>query len=516
MRHVGILVLSAALLVIAPSLPAAAACTSGRCPDQLQIDDLRARVAARCDCEGVASRRDWMRCAKQVVNEAIAAGAPRACAQAARRCEGKTTCGQPGAVVCCMPKSTGAVGRIVRSADRCRGTVCTANPSADDACRPDASCGPPPRRDPGTGEWDVVPADRVVEECRLDPVALQAADAAINRPYAIVRYGRLCHEHYPPGTSPESLDEAFSTTKTLSALVTGIAAYQTRHLRRTGRKTGPLSDVDRVDHWLDAFTFNPDAQIAHVLAMVAHNADLSFGARRFQYDIDGDVQINRLSDVLNTAIGQDPARLGADLEEFTQRFVYEPLGMTHSTWSSGLPDKVFAFSWRTTVREMARVALLMLNDGIWNGERLVDAEWVYRMTHPAFEDSNRAYGYLTWLAADNDINIGHCAPAAIHASYPHGLSPSPDCGFAPPFTCEQQYDVGVWYALGFGGQVIAGHRGLDLLIVAKNLGGQAGPAAGQLWNAIRPAVVAADPTFTGDDVSFCAAYNAGAYAPDLR
>jgi hypothetical protein len=358
-----------------------------------------------------------------------------------------------------------------------------------------------------------VAADRVAEECRLDPALLQEADAAIGRPYAVVRYGKLCHEYYPPGTFPEQVDEAFSTTKTLGALVTGIAAYQTRDLPRTGRKTGPISDLDRVDHWLDDFSFNRDAQIAHVLAMVAHNPDLGYGAKSFQYDLVGAVQINRLSDIIDTAIAQDPARLGGDLEQFTQRFLYAPLGMTHSTWTDGRPSKTFGWTWKTTVREMARVGLLMLNGGIWNGERLVAQDWIYRMTHAAFEDSNTAYGYLTWLSTDTDAFLGRCAPPAIHASYPHGLSPSPDCNFSPPRTCEQRYDVGVWYALGLRGQVIIGHRALDLVIVAKNLGDARSTVP---WDAVRRALVARDPTFQGDEAVFCAAYDASEYAPDLR
>ncbi len=515
MWRLSLLVLSTAILVLASADPADAACTSRKCPDQLLIDDLRARVAAECDCAGAAKRRDWVRCVKRVTEEAVASEAvPGGCAKAVRKCEKKTTCGQTGAVVCCTTSRKGAVqARVMKRAGRCGGTVCTANPSAADACRPDATCGPPPRRDPGTGPWELVAADRVAEECRLDPALLQEADAVIDRPYAVVRYGKLCHEYYPPGTFPEQVDEAFSTTKTLGALVTGIAAYQTRDLSRTGRKTGPISDFDRVDHWLDDFSFNRDAQIAHVLAMVAHNADLGYGAKGFQYDLVGAVQINRLSDVITTAIAQDSARLGRDVEEFTQRFLYAPLGMTHSTWTDGLPRKVFGFTWETTVREMARVGLLMLNGGIWNGERLVAQDWIYRMTHAAFEDTNPSYGYLTWLATDSDAGLSHCAPPAIHASYPHGISPAPDCRFAPPRTCAQRYDVGVWYALGLRGQVIAGHRGLDLVIAAKNLGDSRSTVP---WDAVRRALVAREPMFQGDEAAFCAAYDASEYAPDLR
>jgi hypothetical protein len=341
----------------------------------------------------------------------------------------------------------------------------------------------------------------------------------------VVRHGKLCHEFYPDGE--DFVSEIFSTTKTLGALVTGIAVYETRNLARSGRKTGPLSELDRVDHWLDEFSFNPDAHIAHVLAMVAHNPDLSLGAKEHAYDTIGTVQINRLSDVLNTAIAQDPERLGANLDEFTRRFLFEPLGMVQSTWSGGAPDKVFAYTWNATLREMARVGLLLLNDGVWDGRRVLDADWVYEMTHPAFEDANTGYGYLTWLNASSNHTLGgiialeekfqapldSCSPVAVFREHPHGLSDSPDCNYEEPYSCEQEFDAGVWFASGFGGQVIVGHRGLDLVLVAKNLGLLAGSFS--IWDPVRPALVALDPMFQGDEEAFCAAYGANRYAPDL-
>lgn len=372
--------------------------------------------------------------------------------------------------------------------------------------------------DPGTAEWELVPRADVATRCGLDPALLDAADAEINDAYAIVRYGLLCHEYYPHG--PDKREEVFSTTKTLGALATGVVAYQTRDLPSTGRKTGPLRAEDRVDHWLDEFSFNPDALVANVLAMNAHNPDLTFDHREHQYDTFGTVQINRLSDITNTAIAQDPARLGQNLDEFIVRFLFEPLGLRDSDWNSGLPNKVFAFSWHSIIRDMARVGLLILHNGIWSNQRLLDEEWVYRMTHPSFEDGNTAYGYLTWLNSESNHSVGFgpsnrqgaidpCAPRALLREYPNPLSGSPDCYYDPPYTCDQQFDVGQWYAAGLGGQYIVGHRGLDLLIVSKN---SVGPT--QLWQAVRPALVALDPVYQGDEEAFCAAYAANAYAPD--
>lgn len=326
-----------------------------------------------------------------------------------------------------------------------------------------------------------------------------------------MRYGKLCHEFHPAGADRPS--EVFSVTKTLGAVVTGMVAHQTADLPRTGRKTGPLAVEDRVDHWIDEFSFHPDARIGHVLAMVAHNDDLGFGRKRFQYDIDGTVQINRLSDVLNAALAQDPGRFGPDLDAFTQRFLFDPLGMDRSRWSRGASDKNFAVSWEATVREMARLGLLLLRGGAWGGERLLSEEWVYAMTHPAFEDASHGYGHLTWLATrTRNPLFGDCVPAPIWRDHPHGLSESPDCGYLR-HSCEQAYDAGVWAALGLFGQIIMGHPGLDLVLVAKDVGPI---AAGGVWEIARPALIARDPRYAGDEAAFCRDYAASDYAPDLR
>jgi hypothetical protein len=240
------------------------------------------------------------------------------------------------------------------------------------------------------------------------------------------------------------------------------------------------------------------------------------------YDTVGSVQINSLSDMVNTAIEQDSARLGANIEEFTQRFLYDAIGMTDSTWSNGASSKTYAYTWSTTLHDMARMGLLILHQGMWDGKRVLDASWTYKMTHPAFEDANTAYGFLTWLnAARGGTGPGGagtgtggdtCAPYALWPSYPHGLSEAPNCLYAD-VSCEQEHDIGVWSAQGAGGQFVVGHPGLDMVIVAKNHSGGGGPTG--LWAAIRPALVALDPMFMGNEEMFCEAYGSGSYAPDL-
>lgn len=391
-----------------------------------------------------------------------------------------------------------------------------------------AGCGessgePETPRDPGTAEWELVPRERVAAECNLDPDLLEAANEMLDFPWAIVRYGKLCHENYPNGD--DRPEELLSAGKSMGAVMLGALEYRTRELEATGRKTGPFSDETRVDHWLDSFDFNADARIGHVLGMVAHNEDLSFGARDFDYDSTGVVQINRLYDVAVEVIAQDPEGLGQDLNEFTQRFVFDPLGMNDSSYDEAFENHAIAYGWHSTVRDMARLGLFVLNGGEWNGERLVDASWMQKMTRPAFEDATTGYAYLTWVSTRSNYANDRapdrlqgpnapCSPAAIWPEYPHGLSDATDCGYELPYTCEQEHDVGVWSIAGFGGQHIVGHPGLDAVFIAKHAGVGSGSFA-TVWNATRPALVALDPTFAGDEDAFCEAYANNRYAPDL-
>jgi hypothetical protein len=368
--------------------------------------------------------------------------------------------------------------------------------------------------DPGKMPWQLVPDDKVAEECKLDPALLAAQDSQFGSGWAVVRFGKLCHEAGPRDTPTE----AYSATKTLGALVTGIASYETRMFMKSGPRTGQLLDTDMASDWLTSQSYNREARVAHVLGMVGHNSDLSLGNKSYMYDTVGSVQINSLSTMVDTAISQDAARLGSGIEDFTKKFLFDALGMTDSSWTGA----VYAYTWSTTLHDMARVGVLMVHKGMWSGQRVLDESWVYKMTHPSFEDANTGYGYLTWLnartgstgpgGAFSGTAADTCAPAALWPRYPHPISESPDCNYGG-MPCDQEQDVGAWSAQGAGGQFILGHPGLDLVIVAKDFADGGGP--GGMWNAVRPALVAHDPTYKGDEAAFCKAYAENRYAPDL-
>ncbi len=376
--------------------------------------------------------------------------------------------------------------------------------------------------DPGTQPWGRIERDQVSTACGLDPALLDAVESQLaSTPYTIVRYGRMCWSGgYPGGVSTPY--EVFSITKTLGAILFGIVASRSN-----------LDDTDAVTEWIpqqELGDINPNATLAHVLAMTSTKSDLRHGMKgEWSYDASGDREINVLVGVLNRAIEREPDAFPgvANAKELAVKELFAPLGMSQSSW----PGEIFGTSMVSTVEDMSRLGLLLLRKGRWGDRQLLDESFVYRMTHPAFEDTNTGYGYLTqmnaaqgWTYSTGTADL-ECAPYSSWSSHPHApLFESADGNGGSPF--EGFHDIGLVWAAGAGGQKVSVHRGLDLVITVRDdildLGG-VDVVAGEglfeghkrVWRLIRPALLAHDPIYAGNEERFCMAYQRSAYASDL-
>lgn len=375
--------------------------------------------------------------------------------------------------------------------------------------------------DPGAQPWERVPRDQVAAVCGLDPELLEAAEPQLaGTPYTIVRFGRLCWSGgYPTGTTTPY--QVWSETKTFGAILFGMVASRSS-----------LDDTDAVTEWIppeELGAINPAATLAHVLAMTSTSPDLAPGRKNaWSYDTTGDREINKLVGVMNRAIAAEPEAFPGvtTVKEFAEKELFAPLGMTQTTW----PGANIGSTLQSSVEDMSRLGLLMLRQGRWDGRQLLDESFVYRTTHPAFEDINTGYGYLTQMNAEQNWTYStgtadlDCAPYTTWPEYPHApFYESADDNGGSPF--ENGYDIGVFWAAGTGGQKLSVHRGLDMVIGVRDdaVDPGADAAAGEgafeghkrVWRLIRPALVALDPIYAGDEAGFCEAYRRSAYAPAL-
>lgn len=89
------------------------------------------------------------------------------------------------------------------------------------------------------------------------------------------------------------------------------------------------------------------------------------------------------------------AAVGADLQAFAQAELFGPIGIEPGSWSWWRDDAghTHGYAWlRLRPPDMARLAHLVLSDGVWEGRRLVGAGYLDEMTSGTA--ANPGYGFL--------------------------------------------------------------------------------------------------------------------------
>ncbi|WP_033069226.1 serine hydrolase domain-containing protein [Thalassospira australica] len=103
------------------------------------------------------------------------------------------------------------------------------------------------------------------------------------------------------------------------------------------------------------------------------------------------------SNILSAAIRNLSGSRAAYMSRPTE-LVFRPLGIANAVIETD-PEGYFVASsfMHATARDWAKLGQLFLQDGVWNGERLLPEGWVGYSTSPAAEDENGVYGAHWWL-----------------------------------------------------------------------------------------------------------------------
>ncbi len=98
--------------------------------------------------------------------------------------------------------------------------------------------------------------------------------------------------------------------------------------------------------------------------------------------------------------------------EFPRRRLLDPIGMRNTLLSTDrFGDFILSSQVYTNARDLARFGLLYLQNGLWNGERLISEEWIDFVRTPAPATHNRGnfYGGQFWLVPDERTDVPHDA-----------------------------------------------------------------------------------------------------------
>ena len=109
------------------------------------------------------------------------------------------------------------------------------------------------------------------------------------------------------------------------------------------------------------------------------------------------------------------ARVGKSLADLTRAFVFDPIGAGASGWTQRALQKdakgVPMSALEMTARDMARVGLLVMADGRWNGKDVVPSAYLASALAPS-QSLNASYGLLWWLNGQSSALMPPSTPVA--------------------------------------------------------------------------------------------------------
>lgn len=106
---------------------------------------------------------------------------------------------------------------------------------------------------------------------------------------------------------------------------------------------------------------------------------------------------------MKRAIGNDQNYL-----EFPRAALLDKIGMRNTLPGvDRFGDFIMSSQIYTNARDLARFGLLYLNDGVWNGERLISEKWIdfVRTPAPATKERGNFYGGQWWLVPDDRSDV---------------------------------------------------------------------------------------------------------------
>lgn len=243
----------------------------------------------------------------------------------------------------------------------------------------------------GSGGWEV----SAPEQQKMNSKILDEMDTYANKNFSqihsilIIRHGNLVFEKYYNGYDQHKIQHINSVTKTFTGALIGIAIDK-----------GYIKDINSklVDFYPEYVTAKSDPRIKditieHLLTMTSGFAWQDWGdglkaeeskdplkyimerpfdsqpGEKFNYNSGG---FYLLSAIITKSTGMKASA-------FADKYLFSPLGIVSWEWWE---DKytLGGLGLNLRPRDMGKFGLLYLNDGQWNGDKIVPAEWIKAST----------------------------------------------------------------------------------------------------------------------------------------
>jgi len=251
----------------------------------------------------------------------------------------------------------------------------------------------------------------------------------------VIRHGNVVVEEYPDRLQPASLVRPLSSvTQSVMSLVVGIALdrgliadLQVPVLSsfpdalgapdaapRDGITIEHLLDMTSGLEWTEAGSFETESDIPVMEESrdpVAYVLKKSVVAAPGEQWLESSGSAHVLSALLSRITG-------APASYFARELLFDPITLGATPWREDKAGNTRGWTGLSmTPRDLARIGILCLERGAWNGHQVVSAEWVAASTQehvptPTEGRPSRGYGYHWWVDAEAGIFYAEASEAA--------------------------------------------------------------------------------------------------------
>ena len=234
----------------------------------------------------------------------------------------------------------------------------------------------------------------------------------------VLRHGKLVLERYFPGSGrraydADTLHEQMSITKTVVALLVGIARDQGKiasldtgvmdYLPAYADLRSATLDKVSLRHVLSmssGWSWNewlPFSDPANTLAAAFRTSDPLRMLLKRPFDDPPGSRFRYNSISTGLLVGTLRSVTGMPAEQYAETMLFRPLDIRRRLWERQAGGDVNG-GWGLSLRprDMAKIGQLILDQGLWQGKRIVSAQWIKEMTSAHMKVDHRDYGYLIW------------------------------------------------------------------------------------------------------------------------